>query len=673
MYDYLSFKLPEKFVESYSNIKPPFGYPIGAGNSLGELTYLSKYSRRLEDGSKERWFQTCERVVNGMYSILKDHCVQNRTTWNAAKANKSAQNAYDRMFKLKWLPPGRGLWVMGTPIVHEGQKNSGPLQNCAGLTTENISSYSKYAATHPFTRLMEMSLMGIGVGFDTKGAGKLHLHQPTQSNNVYVVPDSREGWVESVRQLLVTFFLPHQSSINFDYSLIRPAGTPVKGFGGVAGGPGPLVSLHQKLVEILSGRVGEPITSRDIVDIMNLEGKAVVSGGIRRTAEIAMGDPDDDEFISLKNWDINPERMGADGWGHTSNNSVYATVGMDYNKFIAPIVSNGEPGFMWLDIAQKYGRLADPINNKDAKAVIQNPCGEQTLFSEECCTLCEVYLNNATSKDDFLESLKISYLYGKAVTLLSTIWPETNNVMQRNRRVGCSVSGVAQFAEQHSWAELTSWLDDGYGLIQHRDRKYSEWLGVRESLKTTSIKPSGTTSLLAGATPGVHWPVSDRYIRRMRLSKNNPVVDALQDAGYPIEPDVMNPAYDVIVELPVRGPNIRTEKNVSIWEKAALAVLMQKVWADNQVSVTVSFHPDTESDQIGPVLRAFEGQLKSISFLPMIDGGAYQQMPYESVSEEEYLERANNVLGLDWDRLYNGDSLDAVGESFCTTDSCELK
>lgn len=672
MYEYLSFRLPEKFIASYVDVKPPFGYPIGAGNSLGELTYLSKYSRRLADGSKEKWHQTCERVINGMYSILKDHCVDNKTPWNAAKANKSAQNAYDRMFRLLWLPPGRGLWMMGTPLVNE-QRNSAALQNCAFLSTETLSIHSKWDAVSPFVRLMQMSMLGVGVGFDTNGAGKVSIQIPSETVEEYVIPDSREGWTDSVRLLLQSYLYPHQPTMTFDYSEIRPAGVPVKGFGGVAAGPGPLIALHQALVKMFECNEGRRLTSTGIVDIMNLIGKCVVSGGIRRTAEIALGEANDANFLDLKNYDVNPIRNGENGWGHTSNNSVFAEVGGDYEHLIDDIVHNGEPGLFYLGLSQQYGRMVDPPNNADYRARGCNPCGEQTLESGEMCTLVETFLPNHSSVEDFLETLKISYLYGKAVTLLPTHWPETNEIMRRNHRIGCSVSGSAQFAEQRSWSELTKWLDAGYNMVQHRDRKYSEWLGVRESIKMTSVKPSGTVSLVAGITPGVHWPIASIYVRRMRLNNVDPLVDVLRQAGYPVEPDVMNPDFDVVVELPVRGPDMRTEGQVSVWEKAALAVMHQRWWSDNQVSCTVTFDPATEGNQIGAVIRAFEGQLKSVSFLPIHDGGAYRQMPYEAISEEQYLERADNVLGLDWDRLYRGDSLDAVGESFCTTDKCELK
>lgn len=669
--DFLSFKLNDAFVGEYEDRTPDWGFPIGGGNSLGELTYLVKYARRKEDGTKERWHEACRRVIEGMYSILKDHCTENRTPWNEQKAQRSAQDAYERMFSFKWLPPGRGLWMMGTEFVNE-RRNSAPLQNCAYISTDKISIHSKVEATLPFTRLMEMSMLGVGVGFDTNGAGKITLAEPDEDRKEeYVIPDTREGWCESVGDLLWTYFHGGPAYV-FDYALIRPAGEFIKGFGGVAAGPEPLVRLHDDLRKILSGREGEELTSTDIVDICNLIGKCVVSGNVRRSAEIALGQPDDEEFLNLKNFELNPTRMGADGWGHSSNNSVFADVGDDYDGLIDRIIENGEPGLVYLDLARKHGRLADPENNKDHRIAGVNPCAEQTLESYECCTLIESFPVKHDDLGDYKKTLKVAYLYGKAVTLLPTHWPEVNEVMQRNRRIGCSVSGSAQFVEQHGSARLRTWLDDGYEEIKNRDHQYSEWLGVRESIKMTSVKPSGSVSLLAGVTPGVHWPTSDIYIRRMRLSTNDPLVEALREAGYHVEPDVMNPDFDAVVELPTQGPLVRTEQEVSVWEKAALAVLHQRYWADNAVSVTLTFSPE-ERDQIGPVIRAFEGQLKTMSFLPYSDTGAYAQMPYEQIDLDTYDEKTAKVKTLDWDRLYGGDSLDPVGEAYCSNDVCELR
>lgn len=670
--EYLSFTLPDEFIQEFAERTPPFGFPIGGGNTLGELTYLSKYSRRKADGTKERWHETCQRVIEGMYSILRDHCQQNRTPWNEQKAQRSAKQAFERLYDLKWTPPGRGLWVMGTEFVN-GKRNSAALQSCAFISTEKLSTHSQREATLPFMRLMEMSMLGVGVGFDTKGAGNLVIHQPADETVTIRIEDSREGWYESLGTLLASYFFKNRPTVVFEYDDIRPAGIPIKGFGGTAAGAGPLIRLHEQIRKLFNGRWEENLTSGDLVDVMNMTGKCVVSGNVRRSAEIALGDADDKEFLNLKNWEVNPERMGQDGWGNTSNNSVFAEVGSDYDGLVDRIASNGEPGLLYLDMCREYGRLADPPNGRDWRVAGTNPCSEQSLESYEMCTLVESFPSRHESLDDYLVTLKFAYLYGKAVTLLPTHWAETNEIMQRNRRIGCSASGVAQFAERHGWSELKRWLNAGYAAVHGRDVQYSEWLGVRESIKTTSIKPSGTVSLLAGVTPGVHWPTDDVYIRRMRLSANDPLISVLQDAGYYIEPDFMNPDHDVVVELPTMGPEVRTEREVSVWEKASLAALAQRYWADNQVSVTLTFRKD-ESDQVGAILRAFDGQLKSVSFLPMPELGevVYRQAPYERIDVAKYEEMVRAVRPMAWETLYAGDSLDAEGEAFCANDTCLL-
>lgn len=669
---YLSFHLPDEFISEYATRQPNWGFPIGGGNTLGELTYLTKYSRRKDDGTKERWHETCKRVIEGYYSILKDHCQENRTPWNEYKAQKAAQDAYDRLWSFKWTPPGRGLWMMGTEFVN-GNRNSAALQNCAFISTEKLSTHSANAATLPFVRLMEMSMLGVGVGFDTKGAGNIEIQEPTDAFSSYVIPDSREGWCESVEMLLESYFFKNRPQVLFDYSEIRPAGEPIKGFGGTAAGPGPLKALHASIRSLFDGRAGERITSSDIVDIQNMIGKCVVAGNVRRSAEIAIGFADDEEFLDLKDWEKNPERMGANGWGFTSNNSIFAEVGGNYDHVVERIQNNGEPGFLWLDLCRSHGRLIDAPNNKDYRAAGTNPCGEQTLESFECCTLVETFPHHHDDLDDYKRTLKHAYLYGKAVTLLATHWPETNEIMQRNRRIGCSVSGVAQFVEERSWPELKRWLDEGYETVQSRDRQYSEWLGIRESIKTTSVKPSGTVSLLAGATPGIHWPTAaETYIRRMRFATNDPLVPILRDAGYHVEEDVMDPEHTLVVELPTVGPEVRTEKDVTIWEKAELAALTQRYWADNQVSVTVTFQ-EHEKDQIPALLHSKDGMLKSLSLLPLLDGGAYKQMPYESISPEKQAEMTKKVRPMEWDVLYDGAANDAEGERFCSNDVCEIK
>ena len=193
------FKLTDDFVESYKGKASPFGYKDAGGNSVGEITFLRTYSRLKEDGTKETWVDVCERVINGMYSLQKDHCKRNRLPWNDAKAQASAKEAFDRLFNLKWTPPGRGLWVMGTQIVNV-QRNSAALQNCAFVSTAEMN---KFNPAKPFGFLMEASMLGVGVGFDDKGADKdFTIYEPSKPSVTEVIEDSREGWVQSVTNLI---------------------------------------------------------------------------------------------------------------------------------------------------------------------------------------------------------------------------------------------------------------------------------------------------------------------------------------------------------------------------------------------------------------------------------------------------------------------------------------
>jgi len=618
-----NFKLSENFVSKYKRKKAPFGF-----NGLGELVYQRTYSRLKADGKNEQWWETVQRVVEGTFNMQKRHIDAHGLGWNAWKAQHSAQEMYDRIFNMKFLPPGRGLWAMGTAITEE-KKLFAALNNCAFVSTESMSSeFSK-----PFCFLMDASMLGVGVGFDTKGANSLMIKGPNESRKVeqITIPDTREGWVESLRALLDSYSLG-TAKVEFDYSEIRAEGVPIKGFGGESSGPKPLIELHEKCISILDNEIGQPISITSIVDIMNLIGKCVVAGNVRRTAEIVFGEPDNEEYLDLKNYEVNPHRAE---FGWTSNNSIFAELGMDYEPSAERVRYNGEPGYAWLGNMKDYGRMADAPNFKDHRAKGGNPCLEQTLESYELCCLVETFPNNHESLEDYKNTLKYAYLYAKTVTLGKTHWAETNRVMLRNRRIGCSMSGIAQFIANKGVGNLKEWMDAGYHHIQDLDEQYSDWMAIPRSIKTTSIKPSGTVSLLAGSTPGIHFP-----------------------------------ATTLVVSIPVDiGEGVRTLSNVSMWEQLSLAALAQKWWADNQVSCTVTFNPETEGSQIANALDIYQYQLKGISFLPKLDYGAYPQMPYEEIDADTYNTMNEAVGKLSFGRI-KGEEV--IIERFCDNDVCDL-
>lgn len=654
----MSFHLDKSFVDNYGTKTPPFGF-----NGMGELVFRRTYSRIRDDGTQEEWHQCLERVVNGCYRMQERWIQERGLGWDEGHAQRSAQEMYDRMFHMKFLPPGRGLWAMGSELT-EKRGLFAALNNCAFVSTSKMGFYP----TKPFTFLMDASMLGVGVGFDTNGAGTVMIYKPAPyRGKVHVVKDSREGWVEALERLLSQYFFSMEIVL-FDYRQVRPHGTPIKGFGGVASGPEPLQTLLTKVGSILGKSVGQLITVTNIVDIMNLIGCCVIAGNVRRTAEIAFAPSTSNEFLNLKNYEVNPERAE---YGWASNNSVFCRVGDNYEPLCKTVQANGEPGFAWLDNMKQYGRMSgskEDSDYKDQRAQGGNPCLEQTLESFELCCLVETFPAHHDSIFDFMRTLKFAYLYAKTVTLGETHWPETNRVLLRNRRIGCSVSGVAQFIAKRGINELKDWLSEGYIELETHDKIYSDWLCIPRSIKMTSVKPSGTVSLLAGATPGMHYPESEYYVRRVRLSAISPLVATLYENGYPVEQSVTDPNTMVVSFPQYAGDGVRTVEDVCMWEQLELAAFLQKYWADNQVSATITFTPE-EGKQIHNALNYYQYRLKGISFLPKCTG-SYAQMPYEKITKKHYESMMHNIEKSCTLRNVPLEVEDQVREMFCDGDTC---
>ncbi|MFX1303187.1 MAG: ribonucleoside-triphosphate reductase, adenosylcobalamin-dependent [Promethearchaeota archaeon] len=645
----VGFKLDEKFINKYKGKQPDWG-------PLGYITYKRTYARIIEnENRKEEFWETIRRVVEGCYSVQKEHCLKLSLPWSDSKAQKSARIMFKKIWDFKFLPPGRGLWMMGTEFI--ARHGSMSLNNCGFASTEDIALKHSKA----FEFVMDALMLGVGVGFDTKGAGKITIKKPKEGHFEFQLPDSREGWVESLKLMLEAYFLGKQLPI-YDFSLIRPAGEPIRGFGGVASGPGPLKEMLEAIQKILQSRIGQKITSIDIVDIMNHIGKCVVAGNVRRSAEIALGDPTDLDFVLCKQ---DEKALYSHRWA--SNNSVFAVKGLDYSFIANQIAVNGEPGVFWLENARNYGRMGDPPNFKDNKAAGVNPCGEQTLESFELCCLVETFPSRHESYEEYQDTLKYAYLYSKSVTLVNTHWQETNAVMLKNRRMGISQTGIIEAFIRHGRRNMLEWCEKAYNYLQELDEQYSGWLCIPRSIKITTVKPSGTVSLLPGVPPGIHYPHSEYYIRRIRISKNSDLIEHIRNAGYKVENDLYSP-NTVVAEFPIHEKYFDRSKNeVSIWEQAENAAAYQKYWSDNQVSITITFKEE-EVDQIKHVLESYEDKLKSVSFLPIKEHG-YKQAPYEEITQEQYEDIISKL------KLFNlnGTKDRAIGEKFCDSDRCEVR
>lgn len=698
----IAFKLKNEFKEVLYGKTPKWGY-----GGLSEFTYYRTYARKKDNGKLETWSECVVRVIEGMFSILKTHAITSHLPWDEKRAHKLAEEAAVRLFDLKWTPPGRGLWMMGTDYIWE--RGAMALYNCTYASTEDIDS----ELSKPFAYVMDTMMCGVGSGYDTLGAGKILIRTPKGEPELIVVEDTREGWVEAISCLIDSYFEEGSNPVTIDVSNVRPYGTDIKGFGGVASGPEPLIQGFNGIKEILEARNGQLITSSDIVSIMGVIGKIVVAGNVRRSALIALGDSRDNEYVTIKNWDKNPVGMGIKapeemaleskehydaynswetswdeksaiaklyqdknwswklgGWLWASNNSLYANTGQDYTPYVESIAQNGEPGFFWLDSARNYGRLKDGVKTDDLAVKGCNPCAEIQLESYEVCNLNENYPANHDDYWDFQRTLKFSYLYSKAVTLLPTHWKETNAIIAKNRRIGSSVSGIQEAFIKFGRKEFLTWLDGAYDYINYLDKKYSSWLGVPQSIRKTTVKPSGTVSLLAGALPGIHHTESSSYYRTVRIAANSPIIEILREANYRIEPSASDPTRTMVVYFPVLvNEKLPSKKDVSIWQQFKDVSDLQKVWADNMVSVTVTF-TKSEVNQIAPCLSAFDSELKSVSLLPYADHG-YVQAPYIAAPREEIEAYALTLNPLDFSALTN-EGENAESNKFCSNDGCAI-
>ncbi|MFP4501732.1 MAG: fused protease/ribonucleoside-triphosphate reductase [Candidatus Hydrogenedentota bacterium] len=647
------FRLSEDFIALFRDKQPAWG-------PLGYITYKRTYARVVPDGDgrTEEYWETVRRVVEGCYTIQKNHCMQLKLPWNPEKAQRSAREMYRLMWDFKFLPPGRGLWMMGTDYIYI--RGSAALNNCAFVSTGEIDT----DFAEPFCFLMDMSMLGVGVAFDTDGAGMVRVKRPTTGDYTYQVEDSKEGWADLVRTMLNSYVGKALRPTHVDYAKIRPMGAPIQTFGGIAPGPGPLIDCIENITKILDERIGEKITSTDITDLMNVVGKCVVSGGVRRTAELALGDPTDDDYLQLKDPKLHGDKLTA--WRWASNNSVAANTGMDYTKVGLQTAKNGEPGYFWRDNARAFGRIKDGETWADAKVAGTNPCAEQSLESFEICNLVETFPSRHETFDEYRRTLKFAYLYAKTVTLIPTHNERTNAIMLRNRRIGLSQSGIVESFERHGRREHFRWCDEGYTYICELDKIYADWLCIPQSIKKTSVKPSGTVSLLPGVTPGIHYAHAKYYFRTIRIDKTSPLVDPIRKAGYLIEDSVYGD-NTWVVYFPVREEFFsRSKTDVSIWEQMENVAQMSYYWADNQVSATVTFNPE-EARDIPYILELYETRVKSVSFLPITEH-AYPQAPYQEITKEVFEQASAKLSPLTFDHM----NTDEAQDLYCDGDKCEI-
>jgi ribonucleotide reductase alpha subunit len=620
---------------------------------VGYVTYKRTYSRPTKNGRTEEWQDTIERVVESCRDQLEVGFTQ-----------QEENDLREIMTKLKGTVAGRFLWQLGTKTVDRLGLPS--LQNCAFVVCDE--------PIRPFTWAFEMLMLGSGVGFNIqrehvyqipKVLKKVKVERIDVNDADFIVPDSREGWVELMRRVLEASFVTGKG---FTYAchLIRSKGSPIKGFGGVASGPQDLVWGIGEINSILNARAGKRLRSIDCLDIMNIIGRIVVAGNVRRSAQIALGDYDDFDYLRAKRWDLG----GIPNWRAMSNNSVVCDdISKLPEEFWEGYNGNGEPyGLINLDAARRMGRTGE-TQYPDPEVMGFNPCAEQSLANYETCCLAEIYLPNIESKDELWKVARTLYRINKHSLAIKCEIKETEDIVHKNMRMGIGVTGYLQATD-----EQRDWLSGCYTYLREYDIHYSEKNGFSPSIKLTTVKPSGTLSLLAGVTSGAHPGYSEYYIRRIRMASDSPIVDVCRKHNFPIEFqrnfDGTEDHSTVVVSFPCKFPkHTLLAKDMSAVDQLYVIQKLQAEWSDNAVSVTI-YYRKHELDEIKQWLSENYINVKSVSFLLHNEHG-FDQAPLEEITEDKYNELSANVTPISsFDSTINIDDIDIAD---CEGGACPVR
>lgn len=635
----------------------PFG-PVGF------ITHKRTYARRLKESvtsPTESFEQMVDRAIKAF-----------RTQLDVGFTLEEEEDLKSIFMNLKGSVAGRFWWQLGTKTVERLGMFS--LQNCAAVVVNE--------PIRPFTWTMDALMLGSGVGYNIQRENvyqlpkvkKVKITRQDTNDADFIVPDSREGWVALLERVLKAHF---EDGKGFTYSTVcvRGKGAAIKGFGGVSSGPEELCWGMAEISKVLNARSGKRIRPIDALDIMNIIGFVVVSGNVRRSAQLAIGDMDDLQFLSAKTWttvDEEGNEVPTDipNWRAMSNNSVVCN---DFNKLPAQIwdgyLGRGEPyGLINLGLSQKVGRLGE-TEYPDSDVVCYNPCAEQSLANYETCCLAEIILPNIESKTELTKVAKYLYRINKHSLRLPSHAPETEDVVHRHMRMGIGVTGYLQCSE-----EKKSWLSDVYKELREFDKAYSTKRGWPTSIKLTTVKPSGTLSLLPGVTPGVHPGFSMFFIRRIRMAANIDLVRVCKNNGYPVEFqknfDGTEDKNTVVVSFPCRYPaGTVCAKDVTAIDQLNFIKRLQTEWSDNSVSCTVYYKKKELSGIKKWLAENYNEGVKTVSFM-LHTGHGFVQAPYEEITEEQYNEMSGKVMPISSVEVAETDLLDS---DECSTGACPIK
>ena len=688
--------LSKEFLSKYQEAENPL-------KGIGEFVYLRTYSRYInEKGRRENWFETVCRTVNYNIMLEVDYKEKHGMKVDWEEERKEAEIFFDALFNLRTFPSGRTLYMGGTEIVKEYPLSN---YNCSFITLENLKD---------FTEVFYLLMLGCGVGVRIKKDAltgfpfvrsidlkdrydeslRFKLSKEGRENTAITIDgntatmligDSKEGWCKGL-ELYFEFITREKygniTEIIIDYSYVRPEGERLIRFGGRASGHKSLMRMFEKINGVITEANGS-LKSLQLLDIATIISENVVSGGVRRSAMMVICDEEDEEVKQAKrdiykivdgqwveNTKISHRKM--------SNNSVlYNRVPQkqEIQEMLHSIRINGEPGF---------------INNSEAlrrKSSFEgcNPCGEILLQSRQCCNLSTnnmlsfVREDNTLDAEALIDTIRLSARITLRMTLVDVELPDWNKVMQEDRIVGVSLTGMMDMVNRTGmgYNDLRKLLSQLRKAVHEEGERYCKELGIKKPQLMTTIKPEGTLSNLPGVSSGVHFAHAPYYIRRIRISASDPLLKMLEkQGGYPIHNEIGQSDEDCsvkVVEFPMRSPKGKTKYEVGAIEQLELYKLTMEAWTDHNTSITVHVR-ENEWDEVAEWLFQNFNCVVGITFLPLMEE-TYPLLPYESTTKEDYEKRIENIKPIDYSllqELEKGEESELL-DADCESGACPVR
>jgi ribonucleoside-diphosphate reductase alpha chain len=608
---------------------------------LSEITTYMKYSKYVpEKKRRETWEELVTRnkeMHQLKFPQLKDEI----------------ENAYKLVYDKKVLPSMRSLQFAGKPI----ELNNARIFNCSFLPLDDWRAFSE---------IMFLLLSGCGVGYSVQTH---HIEQlpeikvPTKHKR-YLVGDSIEGWADAVRMLCKAYFNNGPLPL-FDFRDIRPKGAQLITVGGKAPGPEPLKECLFNLQKIFERKKsGDKMTSVEVHDMACHIADAVLSGGIRRAALISLFDLDDEDMLTCKFgnwWEENPQR------GRANNSAVVLRHKITEEEFFKlwkkiELSGSGEPGIYF-------------SNDKDWGT---NPCCEIALRPFQFCNLCEVNVSNIESQEDLNERVRVGAFIGTLQAAytdfhyLREIWQKTT---ERDALLGVGMTGIG------SGVILNYDLKKAADLAKEENARIAELIGVNKAARVTTVKPSGTSSLVLGTASGIHAWHNDYYIRRIRVGKNEAIYSYLA-INHPelVEDDFFKPTIQAVISVPQKAPEgsiLRTENVIDMLERTKKFNVQwvkkghRKGANTNNVSATVSIQ-EGEWEAVGNWMWENKETFNGLSVLPYF-GGSYTQAPFEDITKEKFEEMAQHLHNIDLSQIVEfSDDTALMDQAACAGGACEI-